>query len=211
MVGYIENFLTTDEIEWFRWYWSQLPTKIDTGQRMRSFAHYDREFFHRIREKLSSKIQPNEEITTVNLYQDYAPGGIHSDGWIDFDKNDKMGTTYLVPIQMSEDFQTIIFQPSSDEAVSLNAELGLGNSGLVTYKQVTRDYFDLSDEPFDKEMYDKYLTHLDYNMLRGLRVIQVQEWKLGRAMIWPRSQLHCSANFNKGAVRDTLLIATKLC
>lgn len=211
MIGYIENFFTEDEIDWFNWYWSVLPNKIDTGQRYRSMAYFDQPFFERIHQALQSKILPNEEITTVNLNADYLPGGIHSDGYIQFDQDDTLGHTYLIPINIDGDFSTVIFDKTSDEAVTLNAELGLGNSGIVTYKQVGRDFFELPDTPFDNQIYKQYLTHLDFDTLAGLKVEQVQEWKPGRAMVWPRKNLHCSANFKSPAVRDTVLVATRKC
>ncbi len=211
MIGYIDNFLKPDEVDWFNWYWDVLPSKIDTGQRYRSMAYYDQPFFKRIYQLLQSRILPNEEITTVNLNSDYLPGGIHSDGYINHDKNDKMGHTYLIPINFDGSFATVIFDKTSDEAVTLNAELGLGNSGIVTYRQVGRDFFSLNDTPFDQEIYNQYLTHLDQNILNGLQVEQVQEWAVGRALVWPRKNLHCSANFVGTQVRNTVLVATKLC
>jgi hypothetical protein len=214
MIGY-HQFLSEDEVEWFSWYWRQLPSKIDTNQRMRSPAHFQQTFFARQFEKLRAKVTevfPNEEITTVNLNWDYLPGGIHTDGYIDYDKEDKMGHTFLIPLEMKneESFQTVIFEGISDKAVSLNRELGLGDDGLVTYPQVSRSYFDFKDTPFDKKMHSKYLDHLDYNALKGIKVNKVLKWQLGRAMIWPRNQLHCSANFKPNSKRSTLLIATKL-
>lgn len=211
MIGYIEDFFTQDEVEWFNWYWDILPNKIDTGQRYRSMAYYNQPFFDRIYNLLQSKILPNEEITTVNLNIDYLPGGIHSDGYISYDQEDDMGHTYLIPIKIDGDFATIVFDKTSDEAVTLNAELGLGNSGIVTYRQVGREFFELNDTPFDRTVYNKYLTHLDLNTLSGLKVEQVQQWKTGRAMVWPRKNLHCSANFQSPAVRNTVLVATRLC
>jgi len=211
MIGQLDNFLTADEVEWFNWYWSVLPNKIDTGQRHRSMTHFDQPFFERIRSLLQQRILPNEEITTVNINVDYLPGGVHSDGYIDFDKNDNLGHTYLVPLAVDGDFATVIFDKTSDEAVTLNAELGMGDSGIVTYKQVGRHYFNLDDTPFDESIHKQYLTHLDIHSLRGLKVQQIQHWKIGRALVWPRKNLHCSANFSSPAVRDTLLVATKLC
>jgi hypothetical protein len=211
MIGYIDNFLTPNEVDWFNWYWKILPNKIDTGQRHRSMAYYDQPFFKRIYKLLQSRILPNEEITTVNLNSDYLPGGIHSDGYIKHDKDDRMGHTYLIPIKIDGDFVTIVFDKISEEAVTLNAELGLGNSGIVTYRQVDRNFLKLEDTPFNEEIYNEYLSHLDRNILNGLQVEQVQEWKVGRAMVWPRKNLHCSANFGDNVIRNTVLIATKLC
>ena len=211
MIGYIEDFLSPDEVDWFNWYWDIIPDKLDTGQRYRGMAHYDQPFFKRMLKLLENKILPGESITTVNINVDYLPGGVHSDGYISYDQDDKMGHTYLIPIKMEGDFATVIFDKTSDEAVTLNSELGLGNSGIVTYKQVERNYLDLQDTPFDNTVYEQYLMHLDKNALRGLRVEQIQHWKIGRAMVWPRKNLHCSANFSKPAIRNTVLIATRLC
>lgn len=214
MIGY-HQFLTQEEIEWFVWYWEQLPSKIDTKQRLRSPTHFQQNFFNRQFEKLQTRVSevfPDEIITTINLNWDYLPGGIHSDGYIDFDKDDNMGHTFLIPIEMEngERFQTVIFEGISDKAVSLNREMGLGEDGLVTYPQVSRSYFDFNDTPFDEKMHSDYLGHLNYNALSGMKVKKVQEWQLGRAIIWPRSQLHCSADFKPNSKRSTLLIATKL-
>lgn len=211
MIGYIDNFFTNDEIDWFNWYWDILPNKLDTGQRHRSMAYFDQPFFSQVLQLLQSKVLPNEVITTVNLNSDYYPGGIHSDGYIEYDQNDIMGHSYLIPIQVDREYATIIFDKTSDKAVTLNSELGLGNSGIVTYSQVEREFFNLDDMPFDNEVYEKYLTHLNMKALSGLKIEQIQQWKLGRAMVWPRRNLHCSANFSLPAVRNTVLLTTKLC
>ena len=213
-IGFIENFLNKKEIDWFIWYWKQLPTKIDNGQRVYSLTHFDQRFFSRIYQMLNKKIKqhfPNEQITTINLNWDYAPGGIHSDGYLDYDSKDKIAKTYLIPIVMEQsDYHTILFDKTSEKAVTLNKELGLGDNGIVTYKQVGRDYFPtLDDTPFDEQVYNQYLKHLDYNNLRGLKTVAVQEWKMGRANYWLREQLHCSANFGEHAGRSSLLIVTK--
>ena len=213
--GHIENFLTPEECEWFTWYWKLLPTKIDTGQRLRSPVHFNEPILHRIKEKLTEKVKqnnPREEITTVNLNYDYAPGGIHSDGYIDYDKNDTMGHTYFIPLEMDQDYCTVIFDQTSDKAISFNSILGLGNKGLVTYPQVSREEFELDNTPFNEEVYQQYLTHLDYDSLRGLTVKDIVYWKEpGTANIWPRRNLHCSGNFSNAKQRNTILIATKIC
>ena len=212
-LGRIDNFLTHDEINWFLWYWQVLPTKIDTGQRIRSMVHFDQPFFHRVKQKLTDKVKsndPNEEITTVNLNQDYAPGGIHSDGYIDFDKDDDISLTYLIPIKMDNfSHSTIIFNEESKKAVSLNEENGLGSTGLVTYPQVSRKNLGLVDSDFDHKLHEQYLKHLTYNSIKGLTIAELQTWKLGTALVWPREKLHCSSYFQKTTDRMSLLITTR--
>ena len=213
-IGYINNFLNQEEINWFIWYWSQLPTRANNGQREYSLTHYDQKFFSRIRDLLSQKIKKhfsNEEITTVNLNWDYKPGGVHSDGYLTHDKHDKIAKTYLIPIVMDhENYHTLLFDKASKKAVTLNRELGLGNDGIVTYEQVDRNYFEtLGDTPFNKEIYNQYLSHLDYHNLRGLSTVEIMTWNLGRAIYWPREQLHCSADFVHNSNRSSLLIVTR--
>ena len=47
---------------------------------------------------------------------------------------------------------------------------------------------------FNKEIYDKYLTHIDYNNLKGLEVELVYKWKIGETVIMDRTHIHCSSS-----------------
>jgi hypothetical protein len=47
---------------------------------------------------------------------------------------------------------------------------------------------------FNKEIYDKYLTHIDYNNLRGLEVELIYKWKVGETVIMDRTHIHCSSS-----------------
>lgn len=213
-LGKISNFLTKEEIDWFLWYWDVLPKKIDTGQRYRSMAYFDRPFFHRIYSLLNNRVKqnsPHEEITTVNINDDYLPGGIHSDGYIDFDSKDDISLTYLIPLKISDsqEYATIIFNEKSKKAVSFNEENGLGNSGLTVYPQEKRKNFVSNSQEFDQDIYQRYLDHLKYESLAGLTLAQIQTWKLGTAMVWPRENFHCSANFKSQEPRLSLLITTR--
>ena len=51
----------------------------------------------------------------------------------------------------------------------------------------------LGTEEFDKEIYRKYLTHIDINNLKGLKVELIYQWKVGETLIMDRSHLHCSS------------------
>jgi len=50
---------------------------------------------------------------------------------------------------------------------------------------------------FPKKIYNKYLTHEDYEDFRGLKFWKAVKWKIGNAIIWDRSILHSSNNFLK--------------
>ena len=207
----IDNFFSKQDCNWFLWYNSVLPKTRDNGLRLMTMTHFAQPFFARKLADLHSRLPDNEEITTLNINFDYGAGGIHSDGYIEHDKNDDIANSYLVPIVVNpvDIYYTIIFDQTSMQAVTFNGETGLGNKGITTYKQVTRDEYGLSDDPFDVSMYEKYLTHLNYDALRGLTVVHVHEWSLGSAMQWPRQNFHVSANFKNKDTRASVLITTR--
>ena len=51
----------------------------------------------------------------------------------------------------------------------------------------------LGTEEFDKEIHQKYLTHIDINNLKGLKVELIYKWKVGETLIIDRSHIHCSS------------------
>lgn len=213
-LGKIPNFLTKEEVDWFLWYYSVLPKKNNTGQRYQSMTFFNVPFFHRIFKSLSQKVKnndPTEEITTININDDYFPGGVHSDGYIEYDSADDISLTYLIPLKMEVDahYSTVVFSETSKKAVTLNKENGLGDRGIVTYSQVEKKSIVNSNNEFDKEIYNKYLTHLNYSSLAGLTTLKIQDWEVGTAMIWPRENLHCSADFKADSPRMSLLITTR--
>ena len=52
----------------------------------------------------------------------------------------------------------------------------------------------LGAEEFDQEIYRKYLTHININNLKGLKVELVYQWKPGETLIMARSHIHCSSS-----------------
>jgi hypothetical protein len=53
----------------------------------------------------------------------------------------------------------------------------------------------LGNQDFDKEIYKKYLSHLDINNLKGLKIDFVYEWKVGETLIMDRSHIHCASSY----------------
>ena len=52
----------------------------------------------------------------------------------------------------------------------------------------------LGAEEFDQEIYNKYLTHININNLKGLKVEFIYQWKVGETLIMDRSHIHCSSS-----------------
>ena len=52
----------------------------------------------------------------------------------------------------------------------------------------------LGNKEFDKEFHKKYLTHIDINNLKGLKLEMIYKWKIGETLIMDRSHLHSSSS-----------------
>ena len=52
----------------------------------------------------------------------------------------------------------------------------------------------LGNEEFDKEIHRKYLTHIDINNLKGLKVELIYNWKIGETLIMDRTHIHSSSS-----------------
>ena len=52
----------------------------------------------------------------------------------------------------------------------------------------------LGNKEFDKELYKKYLTHLDIDNLKGMEIEYVYSWKVGESLIVDRSHVHCASS-----------------
>ena len=52
----------------------------------------------------------------------------------------------------------------------------------------------LGNEEFDKEIHQKYLTHIDINNLKGLEVELIYNWKIGETLIMDRTHIHSSSS-----------------
>ena len=52
----------------------------------------------------------------------------------------------------------------------------------------------LGNEEFDKKIHQKYLTHININNLKGLKVELVYNWKIGETLIMDRSHIHSSSS-----------------
>ena len=62
------------------------------------------------------------------------------------------------------------------------------------HEQNDRSCKHLGHEEFDKKIHQKYLTHIDINNLKGLKVEMVYQWKVGETLIMDRSHIHSSSS-----------------
>ena len=64
-----------------------------------------------------------------------------------------------------------------------------------------------NNKPFDKDQYEKYLTHQPYEDLEGLEIDKIIPWYPGDIITFNRSTIHCASNFLNEGVTEKLAIA----
>ena len=60
---------------------------------------------------------------------------------------------------------------------------------------------------FDKELYNKYLSHQPYEDCKSLEIDKVVETRIGSLIYWDRVRIHSSDNFMKNNVKSKTLLA----
>jgi len=60
-------------------------------------------------------------------------------------------------------------------------------------EQNDRSSLHLGEEEFDREIHKRYLSHLDINNLKGLKVELIYNWKIGDTLIIDRSHIHSAS------------------
>jgi hypothetical protein len=75
--------------------------------------------------------------------------------------------------------------------------------GQKRYQQRTCDHI-INTNPFDIELYQKYLTHQPYEDLTSLEVEHIIEWHPGDIISFDRTTLHCASNFLEQGVSEKM-------
>ena len=123
------------------------------------------------------------------FHESFAPLKLHVDsGFEDEDIIFKQVVTPLSPIGETVIFQNKWYGKSTSFTIDEDELKFKPGSG-----QNERSREHLGTEEFDKEIYRKYLTHIDINNLKGLKVELIYQWKVGETLIMDRSHLHCSS------------------
>jgi len=114
----------------------------------------------------------------------------------------KPSIQYLFPL-VSDGGSTVFFDNYWEGNASKFVKgKNIYDGGGSTYKRDDRvaDYSKIknyNDQPFDKVIYEKYLSHLPYENMHGLTVNNIVEWNPGDCIVWNRRQLHSSSNTHK--------------
>ena len=131
----------------------------------------------------------------LGLFQEsYNPIGLHSDSG--FNMKDIIYKQTLVPLTPVG--STIIFKNkfygSSTNFTLDKKELEIKQLNYGQNRRSSEHIQMYNKKPFDKDQYNKYLTHENLENLSGLEIEFVYEWEIGSILIFDRTNLHCSSS-----------------
>jgi len=196
------NIFSEKEIKMIRELYDDLPERVyNKKQNIRKKAwikNYNKEldkiYFNKIKDVLGDYKMDNLKSQTGEDYyglfhESFSPLPIHVDtGFHAEDIIYKQVITPLTPIG-----DTIIFKKrwyGRSTTFTNNPE---DLKFKPKFDQNDRSNEHLGNKEFDKELYKKYLTHLDIDNLKGMEIEYVYSWKVGESLIVDRSHIHCAS------------------
>ena len=199
----IVNIFSEKEIKMFQELYTNLPeTVFNKKQNVRKkgwIPNYNKElekiYFDKIRDVLGDfKMDTLKSKTGENYYglfhESFSPLPLHVDSG--FNEKSIIFKQVVTPLS-----------PFGDTVVFKNRWYGKSTSFTIDKEELKfkpkpeqndRSCQHLGQEEFDKEIQQKYLTHININNLKGLKVEMIYQWKVGETLIMDRSHIHCSSS-----------------
>jgi len=199
----IVNIFSEKEIKMIQELYLVLPeTVFNKKQNVRKkswIANYNKEldkiYFDKIKDVLGDfKMDTLKDKTGKYYYglfhESFSPLSLHVDSG--FNEEDIIFKQVITPLSSFGD--TIVFK---------NKWYGRSTSFTIDPEELKfkpnsdqndRSCEHLGNEEFDKEIHQKYLTHIDINNLKGLKVELIYNWKIGETLIMDRTHIHSSSS-----------------
>ena len=199
----IVNIFSEKEIKMMQELYAILPEAVfNKKQNVRKkswIANYNKEldkiYFDKIKDVLGDfKMDTLQTETEEDFYglfhESFSPLPLHVDSG--FNEEDIIFKQVITPLSSFGD--TIVFK---------NKWYGRSTSFTIDPEELKfkpnsdqndRSCEHLGNEEFDKEIHQKYLTHIDINNLKGLKVELIYNWKIGETLIMDRTHIHSSSS-----------------
>ena len=156
---------------------------------------------------------PNTLIFKNTWYDQSALFTNHTDNDKDFIIKDSNGK--FVDILNIDDFFNKIQKFNEDE-IEYNENVFRINDNFKDYiKRLTEikrynlrtNKHIVNDKNFNRDLYEKYLSHQQYEDCKSLELDKAIETKVGSLIYWDRTRIHSSDNFIKNNVKSKTLLA----
>ena len=201
------NIFSEKEIKMMQDLFANLPektfNKIQNVRKKAWIQNYNKEldkiYFNKLKDVLGDFKMDNLRSESGEDYyglfhESFSPLPIHVDsGFKEEDIIYKQVVTPLTPIGDTVFFKKRWYGRSTSFTIDKDELKFIPKSD-----QNDRSDKHLGDKEFDKKIYQKYLTHIDINNLKGLEVEFIYNWKVGESLIIDRSHIHCASCRIKG-------------
>ena len=199
----IVNIFSEKEIKMIQELYADLPERIfNKKQNVRKktwIQNYNKEldkiYFGKLMDalggfKMDTLKSENGDDFYGLFHESFAPLPLHVDSG--FNANDIIFKQVVTPLSSLGD--TVVFK---------NRWYGRSTSFTIDQEELKfnpkaeqndRSCEHLGNEEFDKTFHQKYLTHIDINNLKGLKVDVIYNWKVGETLIMDRSHIHSSSS-----------------
>jgi hypothetical protein len=207
----IKNLFNKQVIEDFRKLYNDLPITVHNKKqnviKKRWLQGYNEKLEKLFCERLKNEIgdfkmdnlkdESDKDIFGL-IQESYAPIGLHVDAG--FELKHQIYKQSLIPLTPVG--STVIFKNRFyDGSTNFTQDPEELKKKKLNYGQNKRSSEHLKlygNEPFDKEIHEKYLKHENIDNLKGLKVELIYEWKVGSILIFDRTHLHCSSSVIEG-------------
>ena len=207
----VKNLFDLNEIEEILKFYKQMPVSIFNEKQKIKKKHWILGFNKKMDEFIISKINSilknwkidnmySKENALGIFHESYSPIKIHAD--TGKDKKNLIYKQILIPLTDTGD--TVLFEPrwyGPSTSFTIKKE-ELENKNGYNFK--SSDH--IGDDNFDVSFYNKYLNHETYDNLKGLKVKKLYNWKLGEALIFDRSFIHCASDLKKPKIGLTIFL-----
>ena len=198
----IVNIFSKKEIKMMQQLYTDLPERVfNKKQNVKKKAwiqNYNKEldkiYFDKLKDVLGDfKMDTLKSETGEDLYglfhESFSPLTLHVDSG--FIEKDIIYKQVVTPLSSFGD--TVVFKNKwygrSTSFTSDPEELKFKPKP----EQNDRSCEHLREGEFDKEIHQQYLTHIDINNLKGLKIELIYHWKIGETLIMDRSHIHSAS------------------
>lgn len=130
-----------------------------------------------------------------NIFRVEKPHIIHNDDY--HEKIYDIYKTIVIPLEISKPTNFVVFDQYYLDG-PVKCFKGYENVPETYYNKILTDYSDIvgyTDKPFNKQIYNEYLTHVPYDALHGLTVESIVRWQPGDAITFDMGKLHSAVDF----------------
>ena len=130
-----------------------------------------------------------------NIFRVERPHIIHNDDY--HEKVYDIFKTVVIPLEISKPTNFVVFDQYYLDG-PVKCFRGYKSVPETYYNKILTDYSDIvgyTDNPFNKQIYNEYLTHVPYDALHGLTVESIVRWQPGDAITFDMGKLHSAVDF----------------